>query len=224
MSWVDYDTHARTCPRDDLWGQVRRTVRGRAVDPAQIDLIVAAILDQLQPEPDDTLLDLACGNGALTARLQPHCRASLGVDVSPHLIGIAQERFARPQHGFLVDDASEFAELHAAPERFSTALCYGSLSYLSDPAVARLLRALHARFPNLRRVMLGNLPDPARAGAFYAGAVPDLREPRSDLGVWRTADELAHLAGPGWSLGTRVMPASFFASHYRFDALLARVR
>ena len=222
MSWVDYDTHARTCPKDDLWAQVRRTVRGRPVDPEQIDLIVQAILDQLQLGPEDTILDLACGNGALTARLQPHCRASLGVDLSPYLIEVAQERFARSRHAFLVSDACEFAELHAAPERFTKALCYGSLCYLSDAQVARMLRALHARFPGVRRVMLGNLPDPARADAFYASTPPDLREPRSDLGVWRGADELGHLAGPGWELSTRLMPAGFFAAHYRFDAVLVR--
>src|SRR5947209_7479077 len=140
MSWVDYDTHARLCARDDVWAQVRRTVRGRPVDPAQIDLIVDAILDQLELGQADTLLDLACGNGALTARLQPHCRASLGVDVSSYLIGIAQERFARRQHAFLLDDACAFTELHAAPEGFTKALCYGSLPYLSDAEVARTLR------------------------------------------------------------------------------------
>ncbi len=222
MSWVDYDTHARSCPRTDVWAQVRRTVRGRAVDSTQIDLIVQTILDQLQLAPADTLLDLACGNGALTARLHRHCRASLGVDLSPYLIEVAQELFASSQHGFLVGEACEFAEMHAAPERFTKALCYGSLSYLSDAAVARLLRALHLRFPALRRVMLGNLPDPERAPAFYGATVPGLREPRSDLGVWRSAEELARLAGPGWTVSTQIMPSGFFAAHYRFDALLVR--
>ena len=224
MGWIDYDQHARTRPRDDLWGQVRRTVRGQAVNPEQIELIVAAIVEQLQLGPEDVLLDLACGNGALSCRLHPRCGASLGIDVSPYLIEVARERFATSAHRFEVDDIADYAEHEPDPDRFTKALCYGSLSYVPDGAVARLLQGLRSRFPNVSRVMLGNLPDPARAGAFRSEPLPELREPRSDIGVWRGPQELARLAGPGWHLSTSNMPAGFFAAHYRFDAVLLRVR
>lgn len=222
MSWVDYDQHARTRPRDDLWGQVRRTVRGVPVAAEQIDMIVDAIVGHLDLAGTDVLLDIACGNGALSARLHPACHASLGVDLSPYLIDVAQEHFATGSHAFVVGDAAGFAESVTQPERFTKALCYGSLSYLSDADTARMLRALHERFANLTRVMLGNLPDPARAAAFLGAKALDLREPRSDIGVWRSIDEIAHLAGPGWTVTASHMPQGFFASHYRFDALLAR--
>ncbi len=223
-AWIDYDEHARTRKRDDFWGQVRRTVRGRPVPDEQIETIVATIQERLQLGPDDTLLDIACGNGALTGRLHPHCRASLGIDVSDYLIGIAHQYFSAPDHEFLVGDAAAAAELEPDPARFTKALCYGSLSYLDDLSVARLLRALRRRFDRLGRVFLGNLPDPAHAAAFYdAAAIPDLRQPRSDIGVWRTAGEIASLAGPGWRVTPSTMPPGFFAAHYRFDLLLERI-
>lgn len=220
--WTDYDTHARTRPRDDLWGQVRRTVRGRAVGPEQIDEIVGMIRWRLGLGAGDVLLDLACGNGALTARLQGDVAASMGVDVSGFLIEVARERFAGEAHDFFAHDAAAFVETTADAGEFTKALCYGGLSYMDDATVRRMLCALHARFPALERVLLGNLPDPARAGLFYAGALPDLRVARSDIGVWRGADELAALAGPGWRLSVSVMPPAFYAAHYRFDALLVR--
>ena len=223
MAWVDYDTHARSRPRDDVWGQVRRTVRGQPVAAEQIDLIVESVTGQLELAPGDVLLDLACGNGALTARLQPRCSASLGVDISPYLTGIAQERFARDRHGFTEGDITDYARREPEPARFTKGLCYGSLPYLDDDAVAALLHALHTRFTRLTRLVLGNLPDPTHATAFYGrGNVPSLCEPRSDIGVWRTPAELAQLAGPGWRLSHSVMPPGFFAAHYRFDALLER--
>lgn len=222
MSWVDYDQHARNRPRDDLWGQVRRTVRGRPVGPEQIDMIVGRILETLQFGAGDVLLDLACGNGALSTRLHPHCAASLGVDVSPFLVEVANERFATAAHRFMVGDVAAYAETEPDPLRFTKGLCYGSLSYVSDTDVARLLRALHARFANISRVMLGNLPDPARAGAFHNTPSPALRQPRSDIGVWRDPAELAALAGCGWRLEVATMPPGFFAAHYRFDAVLVR--
>lgn len=224
MAWVDYDTHARTRPRDDLWGQVRRTVGGQPVPPAQIDMIVAAVLRQLALCPGDTLLDVACGNGALSSLLHPHCAASLGVDVSDYLVGVAQERFSRENHRFVVGDAVGYCRSEGAPGRFTKALCYGSLGYLGDEEVAALLRTIHRRFPRVSKVLLGNLPDPARVDAFRpAGTVLPLRESRSDLGVWRSLDEVAELAGPGWQVTGSVMPAGFYGAHYRFDAGLERL-
>jgi len=220
--WIDYDTHARTRRRDDLWGQVRRTVRGQPVADSDIAMIVGAIRRHLALEPGAVLLDLACGNGALTARLHPHVSASLGVDISGYLIDIARERFASARHGFLQQDAADYAETASDPARFTTALCYGSLPYLDDGAARRLFRALHNRFPAVQRVMLGNLPDPSRTESFYTGPRPDLQQPRSDIGVWRSPARLANLAGAGWRLETSIMPPAFFAAHYRYDALLLR--
>src|SRR5579875_3735648 len=65
----DYDAYPRTLPRDDIWGQVRRTINGRRISEAEVQEIVAALRAALALACGDTLLDLACGNGALTARL-----------------------------------------------------------------------------------------------------------------------------------------------------------
>lgn len=221
-AWIDYDTHARTRPRQDFWGQVRRTVRGQAVAPAQIGMMVEAVAAHLALGPGDRLLDLACGNGALSHSLFGRCAGGVGVDISDYLIGVAREHFAGPAHRYVVMDAAAYAET-APPDGITKALCYGSLPYLTDHAAARMLRALHVRFPALQRILLGNLPDPARAGAFYPpGAVPELREPRSSIGAWRSPVEVAALAGPGWQVACHTMPPGFFATHYRYDAVLVR--
>src|SRR5262245_10350175 len=61
-----FKNHPQTCDPDDYWGQVKRTVGGQPVSQEQIDLIVAAVKRGLQLGPEDTLLDICCGNGALT--------------------------------------------------------------------------------------------------------------------------------------------------------------
>jgi cyclopropane fatty-acyl-phospholipid synthase-like methyltransferase len=223
MPWIDYDQHARTRPKCDLWGQVRRTIHGVPVGPEQIDMIVTAIRDQLDLQPTDTLIDLGCGNGALTSRLFSYVAASHGVDLSNYMVEIAQHRFSTSLHNFQADDAVGFTETERAPERFTKALCYGTVSYLDDDQVRKLLRNLFARFPRVSRILLGNLPDPERAADFYTDIpLPDLLQPRSALGVWRSAQTLAALAGPGWDLVTTNMPDRFFAAHYRYDAILVR--
>ena len=222
--WIDYDRHARTRPRDDLWGQVRRTVDGQPVGQDQIDRILAAITDHLALGPNDLLLDLACGNGALSAPLFAACAGGIGVDSSEYLIGIARERFATPTQAFHHQDAAGWAEQASSPPAFTKALCYGSLSYLTDDDVARMLSAIHHRMPTITRILLGNLPDPARASAFYRGrAIPSLDEPRSDLGAWRTPEAIARLAGSAWHAQPFLMEPGFFARHYRFDLVLSRL-
>ena len=92
---ANYDAHARSVPPDAHWKQVRRTVDGEPVDAAQIGFIVEAIAAGLDLARTDVVLDLACGNGALSSRLFDRCAGLVGVDISPYLIEIAQKDFGR---------------------------------------------------------------------------------------------------------------------------------
>src|SRR5262245_37058383 len=95
--------HPETCDPDDIWGQVKRTVGGQPVSAQQISLIVDAIRSGLALAPDDTLLDLCCGNGALTTHLFEVCSGGLGVDYSGFLIEVAKARFMRrPSERYLL--------------------------------------------------------------------------------------------------------------------------
>jgi cyclopropane fatty-acyl-phospholipid synthase-like methyltransferase len=65
----DYIEYPKSLPEDDYWGQVRRTVNGKPVAETQIAMIVNAIQLGLELESSDKILDIACGNGALSSRL-----------------------------------------------------------------------------------------------------------------------------------------------------------
>jgi len=223
---LNYDSWARTVPAEDLWAQVRRTVRGHPVPETDIALMVATIAQRLCLGPGDVLLDLACGNGALASRLFPLLGGYVGSDISPYLIGIAQARFAAPGREFLVSGAAEHVEGEPDPDRFTKALCYGSFAYLGDEEATAMLGGLFARFPKITRLFLGNLPDPERLESFYGRALPsraELADPESRIGVWRSRAALSAMAtAAGWKVTFSGMPHPFFASHYRFDALLLR--
>jgi len=224
---LDYDAWARTVARDDLWAQVRRTVRGKPVPERQIGLIVRTIRARLDLGPRDTLLDLACGNGALAAQLFRSCGLYLGSDKSEYLIGVARSRFeSAPRRRFVVCGAAEHVQRELEAVRFTKVLCYGSFAYFSEAEAATVLRTLHGRFPAVQRAFIGNLPDRGRTAAFYADRKPSEREladPGSQIGIWRTRDEFAELARScGWHSEITGMPPEFFASSYRYDVLLTR--
>lgn len=224
----DHDAYARTRAADDFWGQVRRTVQGVPVADDQIQMIVAAIRSALAISADDTLLDLACGNGALAHLLFDSCAAYLGVDLSEHLIAVAKAHFeALPRRRFLHCGADEYVRTESRPERFTKVLCYGSFQYFPATGAAEVLRTLFDKFAHVESVFIGNLPDKTKAAEFYK-APPnneELADCHSQIGIWRTRDEFAQLAhDAGWHVQFSNMPDNFYASYYRYDALLRRQR
>lgn len=222
----DHDAYAKTRAKDDFWGQVRRTVQGVPVSDEQITMILDAIRLGLGLEQDDTLLDIACGNGALAQRLFPSCSGYLGVDLSEHLISVAKANFeSLPEREFMHRGAAEYVRGEERPDRFSKALCYGSFQYFPAPDAAEVLETLFQKFSRIKSVFVGNLPDKDRAAEFYKREPnPDeLAESGTAIGIWRTTSEFKDLAETaGWKTSFSRMPSGFYSSHYRYDALLTR--
>lgn len=219
--------HPETCDPDDYWGQVKRTVNGKPVSPEQIGLIVDSITDGLQLGSDDVLLDLCCGNGALTSHLFARCAGGLGVDYSKFLIDVANSRFSRnASERYVLADALDFVQNGQDPGNFTKALCYGAFPYFGPDAARSMLRGLNLRFERVTHLYLGQLPDKSRIGRFFTDRDPlpgEADDPGSLLGLWRTPEELTALAEEaGWTAQPIHQPDRFFASHYRFDALLTR--
>ncbi|MDP9045498.1 MAG: class I SAM-dependent methyltransferase [Pseudomonadota bacterium] len=223
----DYKDYPRTLAADDLWGQVRRTVNGKPVSEDQIELIVAAIRAGLALRPADRVLDLACGNGALSRYFFDDCASLHGVDFSAYLIEVAQRHFERPpRFAFTLGDAAGYVSSEPDPTRFDKVLCYGSFPFFSEADGATVLRELHRRFVNVQRVFIGNLPDRDRADRFYPAGTDytaALDDPAAAIGLWRTADDWRTLAAAhGWRASIHHMPQAFYAAHYRFDVVLDR--
>lgn len=224
---LDYDVYARTRPVDDLWGQVRRTVKGEPVSAEQIHMIVNAIQEGLDLTAQDALLDLACGNGALSCLLFDSCKQFMGVDLSAYLIAIAKKHYeAAPKRRFMEMGAAQYVRQEARPERFSKVLCYGSFSYFSNEDATEVLQQLFQRYRNVQRIFIGNLPDKDRAHNFYkekAAGVNELSDHASQIGIWRSKEEFSALAAAaGWRAKFSNLPEAFFAAHYRYDVLLSR--
>lgn len=220
-----YDAHARTCDPSDLWGQVKRTINGKPLPDAQIELILASVTDALALSPRDVLLDLCCGNGALSTHWFAGCADGVGVDASPYLIEVARRHFApdTPER-FVLAEALDYLRSTVRRRDFTKAVCYGSLQYFSVQRAHDVLTALRTHCPALTRVVIGNVPDRDRAAAFFRAQMPESSEldsPLSPIGMWHTRQGFAAMARrSGWECETRIMPASFHAAHYRFDAIL----
>ena len=222
----DYQEYPKTLARDDFWGQGRRTIDGRRISEDEVAVLVAHLRALLDLHAGDVLLDLGCGNGALSARLFDECDAYVGADLSAYLIDVAHEFFERfPDFVFVNAEVTEFVESVEDPDRFTKALSYALIQYLTPEAVEHVLRTVWERFPRVDRFVLGNVPDRDRAAAFfrdgYSEEVLDRHE--SQIGRWWSTGALGALCErTGWTLEVARMSEDFFNAKYRFDAILTR--
>ncbi|GAB1620164.1 hypothetical protein AAOGI_02140 [Agarivorans albus] len=220
--------YPKTCDRHDYWGQIKRTVNGKAVSEADIEMIVSAVYNGLKLQDKyDKLLDLGCGNAALASYFYPHLLQYIGVDFSDYLIEIAQENFKHDKvKAFTVNDILGYLNQDQAPKEVTKVLCYGVMSYLSKTDIKEALKLLYEKYENVERVYLGNIPQRDKAKEFFSQRNIknfELDNCHSPIGVWWDARELSDLAKQiGWKTESKKMPNSFYATKYRFDLILTR--
>lgn len=221
-SEFDYLERPKQFERNDFWRQVRRTVNGQPVSDAQIQLIAEQIRQGLGLQSGDSLLDVGCGNGALTAWFETSVDTTLGVDRSAYLIDIAKQHFESPRLRF-AELSIEQMIAGGLQSRHNKALLYGVSSYLSDELLEALVRWYFEDSDGC--LFIGNVRDERHANEFYkqAKSAQELGDHTTSIGKWRTQDWFVQLAQ---QLGLRAafmkMPPAFYLSSYYFDVVLTR--
>ena len=97
------------------------------------------VLDLLDPQPGERILDLGCGDGALTARLIERGAIVVGVDASPDMVQAARARGLDVR----VMDAAELTFTHEFDAVFTNAVLHWIPAM--DPVLQGVGRALRPR-------------------------------------------------------------------------------
>lgn len=212
--------------KHELLRQVERTVGGMPETPNQIELVIGGIKRRLNLSGDDVLLDLCCGNGLITARLSPWCRAVVGADYSCELIQVAQERSAAPNTVYLHRAADDLR-----PTDFSmgapTKVCMNAgLQYFTERMVGRLLHSLEGLVQQDLALYFTDVPDAGKIEAFYNTAERWAEFERrcmagtEAVGTWWDRDHLRSIMEKaGYSARIIDLEPDRFTAHYRFDVL-----
>ena len=85
------------------------------------------LIDLLAPKPQERILDLGCGSGELTAKINELAGSVVGMDKSPEMIARAKEQF--PSCDFEVGDVSDFKFNKPFDAVFSNATLHWVLDY-----------------------------------------------------------------------------------------------
>ena len=216
----------KTKKDDDFWGQVSRTLNGVPVSQKQIDMIISTISRALNFQKTDKLLDIGCGNGALSQYFFEMISEFRGVDFSKHLIKIAKKYFEQPpKYIFTKMDALTFVQNDKNKKMYTKALIYGAFMYLSPKNAFTLLEELNKSYTQITRIFIGNLPDKEKSELFFKDKnyTCSLDDHSTPFGVWRSKDEFKNLAeSTGWEIEFSQMPKNFYSSYYRYDVILKR--
>ena len=221
-SEYDYTIRPKLFDKDDFWRQVRRTINGKPVDETQINLIINQVCSILRLNQNDDLLDLGCGNGALTTRFTPYVSKIHGVDMSDYLIGIAKEYFCSSRLTFETNSISEIIDQNRL-KSYNKCLLYGVSSFLEDD----LIESLVFKFlqGSGKSILLGNVRDKIFANEFYGDNLTkhSLEDITSSMGKWRSQTWFSQIAINGnFKVSFHKMKKDFYASKYYFDVLFQK--
>ena len=97
-----------------------------------------AVIDLLDPHPGESIVDLGCGSGQLTAKIAERGARTIGIDPSDEMIAQARANF--PSLDFRIADAASLTIEDPADALFSNA----ALHWVNDQAaaIASIWRAL----------------------------------------------------------------------------------
>lgn len=96
--------------------------------------------DWLQPQEGETILDLGCGTGELTAQLAATGARVTGLDASPEMIATARQSF--PEVTFEVGDATNFM----LPQQFDAIFSNATLHWVWEKE-----KAINRMFTHLKK-------------------------------------------------------------------------
>ncbi|KAK4499460.1 hypothetical protein PRZ48_009975 [Zasmidium cellare] len=98
-------------PRKDHWTSTAYNTAAGFVPK-----LTSKVLSYLDPQPDDSILDIGCGDGSLTSQIAASGARVLGVDASRNFIETAREKYASDNCTFLLHDATDLSSCPEAVE------------------------------------------------------------------------------------------------------------
>jgi ubiquinone/menaquinone biosynthesis C-methylase UbiE len=141
-------------------------------DPGALNMIVAAAA----PEPDDLVLDVACGGGLVVCAFAPHVRHATGIDMTPAMLDHAAGLAAEKGIANVAWREGDVASLPWPDASFTIVVTRFAVHHFPDPA-AVLREMVRVCAPGGRIVVLDTVAsaDPAKAAAF--NRLEKLRDP-----------------------------------------------
>ena len=190
--WSEYDYSSSST---DEQSQVFRT-RGRVpIEKEAWEHTVKLVANHMQFKPNDTLLDICCGNGLFTQAFSGLVESITAVDISDRLIDSLKSKRIANVDAFTED----VRNISFSESSFSKVLWYAGVQYLPETDIVNFLMQLRSWIKPNGTLLIGDIPDRQklwgyfntddRVNAYFDG----IGSQKPIIGTWLDADWIEKL-------------------------------
>ena len=185
--WSEYEFDVNTT---DEQSQVFRTRDKAPIEKDAWEHTVNLVANHMQFKPNDTLLDICCGNGLFTQAFSSMVESVSAVDISDRLINSLKSKNIANVDAFS-DDVRNISFPNSS---FSKVLWYAGIQYLPESDIVNFLKELKFWMKPDGLLLIGDIPDrqklwdyfntPDRRAAYFDG----VGSQKPIIGTWLDSD------------------------------------
>ncbi len=147
--------------------QVGHSINGSAISQLDVDVIINDITNGLSLNKNDSLLDLCCGNGAITHKLSKTCRNIVAIDLSKELISIAKKQFSAENIIYEHRDVYSLTKQFGHSLNINKVLMFAALQHFKKNDLADLLLLIFSICGSDTRIFFGFVTDNSYKWKFH---------------------------------------------------------
>ena len=192
-----YNARVKRVGEDNQLEQVGHTIAGQAISSEQFSTLTRDMISLLQLSKTDTLLDLGCGNGVITAKLAEVCDQVWGVDFSSEMVRVAKLINNQENIAYVHADVFDLTPKHVADGSFSKVLMYGALQHIKPVHFEKLVTHILTLCEDSATLVFGFVPNANRKWQYYNTTSKKLRYfyykiiGRDVMGTWWSAPQIS---------------------------------
>lgn len=225
--WKAYWTkHAQLGRSKDVQTQVQRTVDGRPIGDLEFQQILEDIEAKMEVSPNDSILELCCGNGLIIEHLAPISKEVVGVDFVRELV----EQIDLEVHKNVSVFVGDIRTISFEEESFDKVIMYAGLQYFNFKQTIGIFRSVRRWLKRGGLFYVGDIPDQRRMWRFFDSEEREqayfdsMGDGKPIIGTWFDRDWISKLGRYAGFKGIRVVsqPQEFSYAHYRFDMIMKK--
>jgi cyclopropane fatty-acyl-phospholipid synthase-like methyltransferase len=221
--WSEYQTDVAD---KDEQSQVLRTRNKQPINQRKWEITLDIVSQQLELQPDDTLLDLCCGNGLFSAAFAPRIAGVEAVDISPVLTGRLE---ARGLHNVRVL-TSDMRDAQFAQQSFSKVLWYAGIQYIDESDIVAMVLRIRGWMKPGGILIIGDIPDRAKLWDYFnddtrrAAYFDGLEQRKPIIGSWLDAGWIERLCLASGFASAKTVPQheELIYADFRYDLIARR--
>lgn len=162
--WVDFwNKYTKNYNEQDEQSQVLRTLNKKPISDDIWEFTLTTIDNAIEPDKDDSVLELCCGNGLISRHLSSKVKKIISIDVSKELINtISQNEYPN-----IEAITSDIRSLSYENNFFDKVVIYAGIQYLTYSETIKLLEQIYAWLKPNGICFIGDIPDKNKLWNFY---------------------------------------------------------